>query len=139
MRLSVFVHRALHEIALGLRLAKTERHGQAAPIQYCPSAGLVPEKIEIEFDIEVIAGGCAPSDDGKLDPEVQVVSIYKPANLSHALLETSLDTNAHATHRISFKIPLYVTAPSQADLPTAGADQNLANQDVDPAFVGSGL
>ena len=113
MRLSTFIHDTLYEIALGVTLGRARALEMVAVMPGHINGEDVAEKTYIDFDIAVVVDENATltnTKDGNGGAEIQVASVVKLKAGAEAKVE-SVDQKSHAqTHRITFKIPIYVNA-----------------------------
>ena len=113
MRLSAFIHDTLYEIALGVSLGRARSRDLVAVSPGLIDGEDVSEKTYVDFDVAVVVGEndtTTKSGDGKAAAEIQVASIVKANIGAGGSLEAISKTSTEQTHRITFKIPIYMNA-----------------------------
>lgn len=124
MRLSAFIHDTLYEIALGVQLARARSRDLVAITPSTIDGESVSEKTYVDFDVAVVIGETdttTKTGDGKVGAEIQVASILKASVGAGGKIEANAKTSTEQTHRITFKVPIYMNAHFRNN-PLAAAD-----------------
>ena len=130
MRLSDFIHDTLYEIALGVQLGRARSRDFAAIAPESVSGEKVAEKTYVDFDVAVVVGETdtkTKGGGGHLGAEIRVASVVKANAGADGKLEASATASTQQTHRVAFKVPIYLNAHFRDNpLATADAKQLLA-------------
>ena len=113
MRLSSFIQDTLYEIALGVELARAKAKDLVAINPSSLDGERITEKNYVDFDVSIVVGESEDKKtrgDGRIGGEIQVVSIAKVSAGSGIERETASSVTSQQTHRVSFKVPLYMNA-----------------------------
>lgn len=124
MRLSAFIHDTLYEIALGVQLARARSLDLVAIAPRTIDGEAVSEKTDVDFDVAIVVGESETASkgaDGKAGAEIQVASIVKVGIGGGGKLESRSTASAEQTHRVGFKVPIYLNAHFR-DNPLAAAE-----------------
>jgi hypothetical protein len=130
MRLSDFVHDTLYEISLGVQLARARARDLVAITPSTIDGKAVSEKTYVDFDVAVVVSETdtkSRSSNGKAGAEILVASVIKASVGAAGKVESGLTTSTEQTHRVAFKVPIYMNAHFRNN-PVAGdeAKQLLA-------------
>ena len=113
MRLSTFIQDTLYEIALGVAIGRA-RSVEMVAVSPGEIDGLdVSEKTYIDFDVAVVVeerSETTKTKEGSGGAEIQVVSLVKLKAGAKLNSETANHSSKEQTHRITFKIPVYMNA-----------------------------
>ncbi|WP_145616979.1 hypothetical protein [Nitrospirillum bahiense] len=113
MKLSAFIEETLYEIAIGIDRARISARKYAAINPSRVDGNDVTEKSYIDFDLSLVVTESEESNkkgDGRLTAEVQVVSFVKIGGGAGGQIDNSKSLKSEQTHRISFKVPVYLNA-----------------------------
>lgn len=137
MRLSAFIHDTLYEIALGVQLARARSRDLVAISPAGISGEAVSEKTYVDFDVAVVVGEedtTTKGGDGKAGAEIHVAAIIKANIGASGKIETGSTTSTEQTHRVAFKVPIYMNAHFRDNpLAVAEARQLLAAHGISEA------
>ena len=113
MRLSAFIHDTLHEIALGVSLARARSLELVAVAPRTIDEQDVAEKTYVDFDVAVVVGEGRTSTkggDAKVGADIQVASVVKVNLGGGGKVEHGAKSSTESTHRIAFKVPVDMNA-----------------------------
>jgi hypothetical protein len=113
MRLSDFIHDTLYEISLGVQLARARARELVAIAPKTIDGEKVSEKTYVDFDVAVVVNETdskTRSGGGNAGTEIQVASIIKANFGGTGKFEVGANASTEQTHRVSFKIPIFVNA-----------------------------
>lgn len=88
----------------------------------------VSEKTYVDFDVAVVVGESettTKSGDGKAGVEIQVASIVKANIGGGGKIEAGSTASTEQTHRVAFKIPIFMNAHFRNNPLTAAAAKEL--------------
>jgi hypothetical protein len=113
VRLSAFIHDTLYEIAWGVQLARARARDLVAITPSTIDGESVSEKTYIDFDVAVVVGESETNikgGGGKTGAEIQVASIIKASIGGEGTIESNSTASKEQTHRVAFKVPVYMNA-----------------------------
>ena len=122
MRLSDFIQDTLYEIALGVQLAQARAKDLVAISPSRLDGELLEEKSYVDFDVSVVVTDQMSGTKGggaKLGGEIKVASIAKVSADINASGETKHENTNAQTHRVAFKVPVYMNASFKDNPATA--------------------
>lgn len=108
MRLSVFIHDTLYEIALGVQIARARAGDLVAITPSTIDGESVAEKAYVDSDVAVVVNEsetATKSGGGKAGAEIQVAAVIKANKV-----KSESTASSGQTHRVSFKAPIYMNA-----------------------------
>jgi len=113
MRLSDFIQDTLYEIALGVEIARA-RAVDLIPISPSTLDGeQIEEKSYVDFDVSIVVNettDTATGSTGKIGGEIKVASIAKISAEVGGNTENNKSNSSEHTHRVAFKVPVYMHA-----------------------------
>jgi len=134
MRLNEFIHDTLYEIALGIQIGSARSIELIAIAPNTLNNEPVGEKTYIDFDIAIVVGESdttTKGGSGKIDGKIQVASVLKAGLSTGGKLESESTASSQQTHRIAFKVPVYIAANYKTNtLALAHAKQFLAEHGI---------
>lgn len=113
MRLSVFIHDTLYEIALGVQIARARAGDLVAITPSTIDGESVAEKTYVDFDVAVVVNEsetATKSRGGKAGAEIQVAAVIKANIDGGGKVKSESTASSGQTHRVSFKAPIYMNA-----------------------------
>lgn len=111
MRLSDFIRDTLYEIALGVEHARVKSRNLVAINPHTLDGERVVERNYVDFDVSVVVSDDQQSKrSGGASAEIQVVSLVKVGAKAGGELESTNAARTEQTHRVSFKVPVYMAA-----------------------------
>lgn len=113
MRLSDFIESTLFEIALGVERARVKARDLIAINPSSIEGQALTEKNFVEFDVSVLVSDTDEQKSGadaKASAEIKVASIAKVGATLGGKGETTSTARSEQTHRVSFKVPVYMNA-----------------------------
>lgn len=132
MKLSDFIQETLYEIALGVNLARLKAKDLVAITPSTLNGAAIDEKSYVDFDVSVVVSESDTSKrgaDGRLGGEIQVAAIGKISVGAGANAAQTTGSSSEQTHRVSFKVPLYLNASYLGNPATAReAEEFLASR-----------
>ncbi|WP_297842518.1 hypothetical protein [Pseudomonas sp.] len=139
MRLSSFIHDTLYEIALGVELARARAKDLVAISPSRLDGVQIDEKSYVEFDVSVLvtesaenaAGGAA-----KVGGEIKVASIGKISAELGGKSEKNITNSNEQTHRVAFKVPIYMHANFKDNPAAAEASEIILRNHLGPVLSG---
>jgi len=124
VRLSSFIQDTLYEIALGVQLAQAKSKDLVAISPAMLDGNLINEKSYVDFDVSVVVSEAtdgAIGGKGKIGGEIKVASIAKISAELGSSAEKSTKNSTEQTHRVAFKVPVYLNANFKDNPATAEA------------------
>ena len=132
MRLSQFIEDTLFEIARGVQRGQARAKDLIAISPSRLDGELVHEKSFIDFDVSVVVNDTATGGKGgiaKVGGEISVASIGKFSAELGGAVDKKQEQSTAQTHRVSFKVPVYMNAHYRDNPATAVfAAEILADQ-----------
>ena len=113
MRLSSFIQDTLYEIALGVELGRARAKDLIAINPSRMDGELITERSYIDFDVSVVVNeehSSKTAGSGKLGTEIKVATVFSASIGADGTRETSNVQSNEQTHRVSFKVPVYMNA-----------------------------
>ncbi|WP_146197992.1 hypothetical protein [Caulobacter endophyticus] len=113
MLLSEFIEATVYEIALGVDRARVRARNYAAVNPNDIDKKNVLERNEINFDVSIVVsenGETRKRGDAKIGGELKVASVLKVSLGGSAGIEDVAASKSEHTHRVSFKVPIYLNA-----------------------------
>ena len=130
MQLSAFIHDTLYEIALGVQLARARSRELVAITPATIDGESVSERTYVDFDVAVVVNQSdttTKGGGGKAGAEIQVASVIRASIGANGKIEAGASTSMEQTHRVAFKVPVYMNAHFRNNpLAAADAEQLLA-------------
>jgi hypothetical protein len=124
MRLSEFIEDTLYEIAVGVEHARLKARNYVAINPAQLDGELLTEKGYVEFDVSVVVGEANEASitgEKRATGEIKVATILKVGANGSSQEQSSSTAKAEQTHRVSFKVPVYMNANYRND-PLVQAD-----------------
>jgi len=124
MLLSEFIEATVYEIALGVDRARVRARKYAAVNPNSIEGKNVLERNEINFDVSIVVtenGEVRKRGEAKLGGELKVASVLKVSLGGTGGVEDVEATKSEKTHRVAFKVPIYLNA-NYRNNPTAEAE-----------------
>jgi hypothetical protein len=124
MRLSDFIESTLYEIALGVERARYKARDLIAINPSRIDGEPLTEKSFIDFDVSILVGETEETKKGGsvgATAEIKVASIGKIGGTVGGKSEGTSTARAEQTHRVSFKVPVYMNANYQGNPATEAA------------------
>lgn len=118
MQLRDFIQETLYEIALGVHLAKIKSKDLIAVNPGSLNGEVLNEKSYIDFDVSLVVNEkkvSSSSGSGKIGGEIKVASIVKIGADVGGSGAKSTETSSEKTHRVAFKVPVYMNAHFRGD------------------------
>jgi hypothetical protein len=134
MRLSEFIQDTLYEIAVGVQLAQAKAKDLVAISPSRIDGQLVEEKCYVDFDVSIIVTdttGGNVTGSGKITGEIRVASIAKISGEVGGSGKKVHENTTAQTHRVLFKVPVYMHANFKNNPETAVAAAMLLKQKLD--------
>ncbi|MGH7093324.1 MAG: hypothetical protein ACREFB_07310 [Stellaceae bacterium] len=128
MRLKDFIQDTLYEIALGVQLAQAHSKDLVAIAPSMIDGQSVAERTYVDFDVAVVVGANEKTSKGgkvKAGAEIEVASIIKARIGGGGEATKNSQTSTERTHRVAFKVPVYMTAHFRDNAATAAHAKNL--------------
>jgi hypothetical protein len=135
MRLSEFIQDTLYEIALGVHTARLKARNYVAINPASINGEPVGERSYIDFDVSIIVTeteGAERSGKGKLNAEINVATIAKIGASVGGEDKGSASTEAKQTHRVSFKVPVYLAATFRENAATEAEAATFLSDQLGP-------
>ena len=113
MRLSEFIEDTLYEISVGVERARVKARNHIAINPSSIDGEQVTEKGYVEFDVSVVVGEtdeASRTGEKRATGEIKVATILKIGGGGSSQDQTSSTAKAEQTHRVSFKVPVYMNA-----------------------------
>ncbi len=113
MRLSSFIESTLYEIALGVEKARVKSRDLIAINPSRVDSEEIRDRNFVEFDVSVVvsdSGQRISGGDGKASAEIKVASIASLGGGVGGKSETTSTARAEQTHRVTFKVPVFMNA-----------------------------
>ncbi|HEV7229136.1 MAG TPA: hypothetical protein VGN45_11895 [Brevundimonas sp.] len=127
MRLNEFIQDTLYEIALGVEGARVKARNLVAINPSRLNGEQITEKSYVEFDVSVVVAETEESKiggQGQANGEIKVASFVKIGGALGGQAERTNAQRAEQTHRVAFKVPLYMNANFR-DNPATQAEAEL--------------
>jgi hypothetical protein len=118
MQLRDFIQETLYEIALGVHLAKIKSKDLIAVNPGTLNGERLNEKSYIDFDVSLVVNekkNSSSSGSGKIGGEIKVASIAKFGAEVGGAGGSSAENSSESTHRVAFKVPVYMNAHFRGD------------------------
>jgi len=113
MKLSELIEETLSEIAVGVKNAKEKSRSVIAIAPGTLDGNVVAEITYIDFDVSVIvteSSEGASSRNGRIGGELKVMSVGGIGGNIGGQQDNKSSASAQTTHRISFKVPICMSA-----------------------------
>ena len=113
MRLSEFIQSTLYEIALGVESARVSARDLIAINPSSIDGERLTERGFVEFDVSVLVSDDVRdtlTGEPKVSAEIKVASIAKVGGSIGGKIENVSSAKQEQTHRVAFKVPIYMNA-----------------------------
>ncbi|HEX4196738.1 MAG TPA: hypothetical protein VHZ26_04790 [Caulobacteraceae bacterium] len=130
MKLSDFIEETLYEIAVGVKAARLRARDLVAITPSRLNGTGIDEKSYVDFDVSIVVSEADASKrgaGGRLGGDIQVAAIAKVSLGAGGSAETSSDSRSEQTHRVSFKVPVYLHANYFGNPATAQEAEEFLN------------
>jgi hypothetical protein len=130
MRLSDFIQDTLYEIALGVQLAQARAKDLVAIAPSRIDGVLLEEKSYVDFDVSVVVTDSNSGAKGggvKLGSEIKVASFVRISADINGSAGSKQENTSAQTHRVAFKVPVYMNASFKDNPATAIHAEALLN------------
>lgn len=130
MRLSQFIEETMYEIAVGIQRAQLRAKDLVAINPGILDGEVLREKSSIDFDVSVVVNDATTvSEDGggKVGGEINVASIAKIKAEVGGKAINSHENSTAQTHRVAFKVPVYLNADFKNNPPTVAFAAQVLN------------
>ena len=128
MRLSEFIEDTMFEIAFGIQRAQARAKDLVAINPGSLDGQRLTEKSYVDFDVSVVVNETTSSNkggSGKIGGEISVASIAKLKADLGGSAEGKHENVTAKTHRVAFKVPVYLNADFKNNPATAAFAQEI--------------